>query len=446
MANDPVPHPPQGNSNWLFCSPWPVYLAGLVTTVLGLLLSVAGITTLGVLVIAAGLLTTCVAVRLRFKRTSELFEDRVETAGMLAAAAFVALIGFLGMDEKWDAARLFLGVLTGVALAGAALVLVPTTPRRVLISLLAVFHFGGILSAVTSVPPNGQSPPWLSMQLWTHVYRPYLNFLFLNNAYHFYSPEPGPGTFQWFFVRFEDNTGRWYKIPNREESPVPQYYLRMLAMSDSITETTSWMPGWSEEDNVRAWKEGPVPTWKEGPGEKGYKDYRCLRDIVAARNVAGMNSLAERIPAYELDTPQPVASQFRIPSELAMRNLSSYARHVAHTIKHEHDPSIPVKSVKVYKVSHGIPYPAQLAAGADPDDPTYYMPFYMGEYDPEGNLLNQGKDPFLYWSLPIVYVVNRPREPVELARPDTPKGQKRLLNSVELHAVYQVDQVPEVQK
>src|SRR5262249_51727018 len=36
-------------------------------------------------------------------------------------------------------------------------------------------------------PRDRPSPsPWLSTQIWTRIYRPYLEFLYLNNAYHFY--------------------------------------------------------------------------------------------------------------------------------------------------------------------------------------------------------------------------------------------------------------------
>ena len=84
------------------------------------------------------------------------------------------------------------------ALAGAFLLLLPESGRRVALVCGAAFHFCGILSAVFSVPPPGGNAPWLVQQAWVRVYRPYLQFVYLNNAYHFYSPEPGPPSFMWY--------------------------------------------------------------------------------------------------------------------------------------------------------------------------------------------------------------------------------------------------------
>jgi hypothetical protein len=44
-----------------------------------------------------------------------------------------------------------------------------------------------------------------------------------------------------------------------------------------------------------------------------------------------------------------------------------------------------------------------MAAGKDPYLPTRYLPYFQGEFDPEGNLLDP-KDPFLYWYVPMVVV------------------------------------------
>ena len=91
-------------------------------------------------------------------------------------------------------------VLGIVALAGAGLVLLPTVARKVVVSLLILLHFSSIMVSITSVPPPNGGLPWLPVQAWAHIYRPYGSFMYLNNAYHFYSPEPGPPTLAWFYV------------------------------------------------------------------------------------------------------------------------------------------------------------------------------------------------------------------------------------------------------
>ena len=63
------------------------------------------------------------------------------------------------------------------------------------------FHFAGILSAITSPPPT---PP-VTDQYWRRVAREYLMFAYMNNAYQFYSPDPGPACELW--VCFEYDTG-----------------------------------------------------------------------------------------------------------------------------------------------------------------------------------------------------------------------------------------------
>src|SRR5262249_41860545 len=129
---------------------------------------------------------------------------------------------------------MFLGALVGVALAGSVLVLLPSLYRRVALSLWIVYHFGGMLTAVTSVDPAPNQAPWVSRQLSAWLYQPYLSFLYLGNAYHFYSPDPGPPTLLWFRIRYADGQCTEVKIPDREQSPVGLHYQRMLALTEHI--------------------------------------------------------------------------------------------------------------------------------------------------------------------------------------------------------------------
>ena len=59
-------------------------------------------------------------------------------------------------------------------------------------------------------------------QIWTRIFRPYLEFMYLNNAYHFYAPDPSTSSYLWFRVIFTDDAdgkeyGRWYKVPQLDE-------------------------------------------------------------------------------------------------------------------------------------------------------------------------------------------------------------------------------------
>src|SRR5947209_7327911 len=88
------------------------------------------------------------------------------------------------------------GLAFAAASAAALIVLLPRPWQRGLVTGFAVFHFLGVLSAITSPPPQS----WLSLWAWVTLFRPHLIFCYTNNAYQFYSPEPGPACLLWFCV------------------------------------------------------------------------------------------------------------------------------------------------------------------------------------------------------------------------------------------------------
>src|SRR5262249_36752789 len=248
-----------------------------------------------------------------------------------------------------------------------------------------LFHFGGILTAVTSTHPQS----WVSGQLWNYIYRPYLQFVYLNNAYHFYSPEPGPASLLWFFVEYESDTPgtryyRWVKVPHvKDGNPVPwrlkvQYY-RRLSLTKSTNQPTLYLP----------------PLY--------------VQKLPALRLAEG-----ERIgipPHPDL----PYESQYREPSHFSRYWMSAYARHVAKTYPHEQRPELPVKQIKIYRVVHRIIGAGEIAAGQRMYEKTTYLPYYQGTFDADGKLV-EGYDPLRYWLIPIAYF------PREKPRPETPSA------------------------
>jgi hypothetical protein len=79
--------------------------------------------------------------------------------------------------------------------------------------------------------------------------------------------------------------------------------------------------------------------------------------------------------------------------------------------------------VKIFRVEHRV-LPAQaflnrydengnkLESGNDPYHPVTYRPYYYGEFNPKGELINP-VDPMLYWLVPIV-----PKKPLNESDPD----------------------------
>lgn len=313
--------------------------------------------------------------------TGEGLRERSLTIGTLLVAAFLALVSSYACDVSWDSFRLLLGVAAGVGLAGALLLLMPRGLRRATLVVLAAVHFGGILSAVFSVAPPGAAPSWVALTVWTVFYRPYLQFMYMNNAYHFYSPEPGPPTLLWFRLEFEEGDPLWVKLPNREDFPTRLQYQRRLALTESTNMNTSPPPRLAFE---RGWFQRTAAAGRTG------------------------------IPVHtEID---PIL-QYREPSPYSKKMIAAYAHRVATAPEYacRSNPEARLKAVKVYRVIHDIAQPAAIKDGDrdTPLDPTLYRPFYMGEFgwregrDPETGepqrewVLLRPEDPLLYWLIPI---------------------------------------------
>lgn len=293
---------------------------------------------------------------------------------MLATAA--AFLTRFGLPADWDSFSVLSGLGTIAAAIGGVLVALPDSYRKMAASAIMLFHFGGILSAVT----GPMSPPWLSTVAGILVYRPYLQCLYLTNAYHFYSPEPGPASQAWFFIKYKPDaqgvtSAMWYKFPRRPQDmtdPLMLSYYRRLSLTMRL------------EDYIP----NPIIT-----------DQMKKARVLAAQGENGIPLHFEYMP---------LERQYRMPTD-ATRDLilPSFVRHVARRPDLQHpDGQTKIESIKVYRVEHRILAPTLLEVGMRPYDPTTYLPYYMGEFDPEtGELLDPG-DPLLYWMVPIIYTPN----------------------------------------
>jgi hypothetical protein len=390
----------------LFSNPWPLLIAGIVAliggTAIGPLVKDAA-PGLAVSLLALGALLSAGAIVIRWQ--SPLIW------GLGAVSASIGSVGF--REVNWDSGQLLFLVLMAAAAVGAIVVQLPLPARRVVISALLVVHFGGILTAITSAAPG----TWLANTLWTYFYKPYLQFMYLNNAYHFYSPEPGPAPLMWFCILYQPNLDgspnwRWVKVPDFDDEGRPlrpdgtrlwpnNEYTRRLSLAESIN-----FPGRN-------------PTGPE------------LQELFNRRLQAGNIQVIPLLPPDEM----PIEAQYRATNELAFRWMQSYVRHVAHKYKHERRPELPVLGVKVYRVIHDFVYPRQVVEGWGPFDETLYHPFYEGEFDQDGNpkgiVDKEGRplppDPFLHWLIPIVH-----EHSGQPATPGPPKGKTK--NYVLVHA------------
>ncbi len=141
-------------------------------------------------VVPLGLATAYRAMRIAGQGRTITTQE--ESALMLFLAALCGAMACWALyvpDDpwSWDTMRMALRVFTVVALVASALTLASPRMRRWTISVLIALHFAGIASASLSPSPA----PWIVAQVWTRIFRPYLEFMYLNNAYHFYAPSRG---------------------------------------------------------------------------------------------------------------------------------------------------------------------------------------------------------------------------------------------------------------
>lgn len=349
-------------------------------------------------------------------------------AWLLAAVA--GWLGGLGLPLHWDSIRMVLFVAGTAAAVGGLLTFAPPRVRFSLISLWVLFHFGGILTATTWPDTQGRTA-WLTNQSGIRVYNPYFRFMYLSNAYHFYSPDPGPASEFFILIEYEVDdpdapggtrtTAEWVDLPKRRvnyRDPLGMTYYRRL----SITELASYStPGTALPPG---WEKAAVMT-RRTQNELDKSGTRV--------SVPGATSFGE----VDLN-------QYRLPHTPTRRAVyPSYARHIATeysgprpvrdkdnkpVVGADGKPVLRVHRVtgmKMFRVEHRIieapqflkydnpedrramerdpSYhpPAPVArGGASPYDPAVYAPYYLGEYSPDGALKNPN-DPLLYWLTPV---------------------------------------------
>jgi hypothetical protein len=295
--------------------------------------------------------------------------------------AITSAIGTAGLPSSWDSFQLLLGVVAAVSAAGAILLLLPPGWRYGIVTAILLYHFTGIFTATTAPP----STPWLSEQLFRRVYNPYLQFVYLRNAYHFYSPEPGPASVLAFLLKTETDeidkaTGRkvyttkWVVMPKRPtdvRDPMGLGYYRLLSLNEQI----------SRGAHILA-----LPT------ESFEKSEMWSRRA----------SVAHIIPFHPAE---PNNVQYKLPNpDVARYLLPSYTSHVI--LENTPDKATAARTtVKVYRLEHRDIPPDQLSKHQSPYHPGTYRPFFVGEFDARGNLVNPQEE-MLYWLIPII-----PRQP-----------------------------------
>jgi hypothetical protein len=387
-------------ATWIRIKPFTILVWGVVFSLLAGVLNLAAGESLVVLrglALFASFLCVIGMVSVQLQITGWSFEERTRSSGFVLGASLVCLFNLYCMDESWDTLIMAVKVMIAIGLFGCSIILLPTILRKIAISVLMLVHFTAILTAVTCVAPPGGAPPWISFQLWSRVFRPYLYFFYLNNAYHFYSPEPGPAQLLWFYVKFEDGSAEWLHVPDRDDYFTRQEYQRML----SLTESANWYGS---------------PFVSEVEIENRLRSRNTAANLFSPTITPCQEGLAH--------------SQYLKLGAYQRQMTASFARYVARHYQSKKHTEAPVKSVKVYRVTHIIVEGPDMADKLDPNFPNMFWPYYHGEFDRDGNLLDPD-DPFLYWLIPydLKAKPNRKINP-EKFRPE----DVDVVDQVEIHA------------
>jgi hypothetical protein len=331
---------------------------------------------------------------------------RWEAAVLTTQGGVVALLGswalYWGADLilEWDSLRLFLAVTGAVAFLAAPIIASLPPIRRLAVSVLVVVHFAAIVTVVIGAPPG----PYIFQEAQHWIFRPYLDFMYLNNAYRFYSPEPSPASQLWFRVEYSrpiGNTGKkevvshWIRLPDMDEEGNHHYlsivqYTRRLALTENVARSELQIALPDVKGNVqpfikRRLEHLPVPESERLLGRGKPKE--------------------PEIPLH------PVVINYQKPTPAGRELLRSYARHVLGLPVPKEYAGFTAESVKIYRVWHLTCTARELNLGLEPHDWTYYVPYYQGKFDSQGHLLDPD-DAFLYWALPIIR--DNPYDPAEV--------------------------------
>jgi len=329
------------------------------------------LTPLQAILVFAGMVTAGAAVSMR--------ADLWWSWGLFSIAA---LVGWLGLPASWDSFPRFFQVMAAIGVGGIILCLSSPGWRLAIVTGGVLFHFSGIFAATTSPPPQ----PWIVEQAWTRVYHPYLNFIYMRNAYHFYSPDPGPASILAFFLKTETGTNpdgtkqyetRWVLIPTRPadlRDPLGLSYFRRLSLTEQVARG----------------------------GGSGLTDQSEKTEVVQRRT-----NKINAIPFHPVYSPE---AQYRMPDSSVIRYvLPSYSSHII--LEETPDAKTAAKTtVKVYRLEHvTLPvdqFRTKLPDGTDqnPYHAGTFRPYFMGEFDAHGTLINP-QDELLYWMLPIIPVI-----------------------------------------
>jgi hypothetical protein len=313
---------------------------------------------------------------------------------LIAGAA--ALLGMFAVPRYLESMVILYRGFLLVSVVTALIVAFPGWPRRVICGALISFHFFGIWMAILSPPPS----PWIVFQVWQRYVCWWFDPIYINNAYQFYAPDPGPANQLWFCLEYRkegDIEGETQEEKNR------RLYSKELNADFSTEKLTRWIklptrPGDMKDPlAISYYRRSALAEYTSQTANTGTTPYPSESREIERRRLSKRNE----IPLHSsLAYPQ---MQYRVPSPLvADMIVPSYAKHITASYK-DSEPGWQYHSVRIYRVLHMIVEPDVFAQKERPVksyDPSTYQPYFLGEFLADGSLKDPN-DPLLYWVIPI---------------------------------------------
>jgi hypothetical protein len=107
------------------------------------------------------------------------------------------------------------------------------------VNFWVVFHFAAVIAAAGSVGPTSD----LVLAGW-RLFRPYLQFFYLNHGYNFFAPQPVPSTLLNFEAVRDDGSVVNGRIPDRATQPRLLYHRYLLLTEHIGVAPPDLQPNW----------------------------------------------------------------------------------------------------------------------------------------------------------------------------------------------------------
>ncbi len=277
------------------------------------------------------------------------------------------------VPSSWDSIRRLGQLLAGVIGLIGVFTLVPKGCRKLGAMVLFFVHFFGL----TSITIPGCDQSFLTRQSQVRFYKKLQRFLHLGDQYKYFAQGNNAWPLLWFRVDYHDQSNSWHRVPDSSHSISTIGYSRERSIGCSgdffISHNHAEVIGYNSEHQ---------------------------RNIAASEHVPQIPPLPVKSAEFQTN------HSYLISKPYGEKNLSSYARHIANLKSKSATGSAP-KSVRIYLVFHRVMTPKEMAEGSLPDEPRFYLPYFLGDYSPRGELLHPD-DRLIGYPLPIYPKVDAP--------------------------------------